>query len=42
VLGHCGSERDGMKYITKLIQQKFPELEVKYFQSEEVFKYTDR
>ncbi len=42
VLGHCGSERDGMKYITGLIQQKFPELEVKYFQSEEVFQYTDR
>ena len=41
VLGHCGSERDGMKYIAKLIQQKFPEIEVQYFRSEEVFAYTD-
>ena len=42
VLGHCGSERDGMKYIAKLIQEKFPALEVRYFQSEEVYTYTDR
>ena len=42
VLGHCGSERDGMKYITGLIQQKFPELEVQYFRSEEVYTYSDR
>ena len=42
VLGHCGSERDGMKYIAGLIQKRFPALEVKYFRSEEVFTYTDR
>ena len=42
VLGHCGSERDGMKYIARLIQEKFPALDVKYFQSEELYTYTDR
>lgn len=42
VLSHCGSERDGMKYIAGLIEKRFPELEVKYFRSEEVYTYTDR
>lgn len=42
VLGHCGSERDGMKYIASLVQQKFPQLEVRYFRSEEVYSYTDQ
>lgn len=42
ILGHCGSERDGMDHIANLIQNRFPELEVKYFKSEEVYTYTDR
>jgi len=42
ILGHCGSERDGMKYIANLIQNRFPELEVKYFKSEEVYTYAER
>lgn len=42
ILGHCGSERDGMKYIAELIQEKFPQLEVKYFKSEEVYTYSER
>lgn len=42
ILGHCGSERDGMAHIAGLIQSRFPDLEVKYFQSEEVYTYTDR
>ena len=42
ILGHCGSERDGMAHIAGLIAKRFPELEVRYFQSEEVYTYTDR
>ena len=42
ILGHCGSERDGMKYISGLIQSRFPELEVKYFKSEEVYTYSEK
>ena len=42
ILGHCGSERDGMKYISELMQEKFPQLEVKYFKSEEVYTYSER
>ena len=42
ILGHCGSERDGMKYIAGLMQEKFPQLEVKYFKSEEVYTYPEK
>jgi hypothetical protein len=42
ILGHCGSERDGMKYIAQLMQEKFPQLEIKYFKSEEVYTYSER
>lgn len=41
ILGHCGSERDGMAHIASLIQQRFNDIEVKYFKSEEVYTYTD-
>ena len=41
ILGHCGSERDGMNHIAGLIQNRFPEIEVKYFKSEEVYTYSE-
>lgn len=41
ILGHVGSERDGMKDICRTIQAMYPSLEVKYFDSGEVYTYTD-
>lgn len=41
ILGHVGSERDGMIYVAERLQQMHPELEVKYFESGEVYTYTD-
>lgn len=41
VLGHIGSERDGMKYVAKLLQTELPELEVTYIEGREVYSYTD-
>ena len=38
-LGHVGSERDGMKYITRLLSNRFTNLAVKYFESGEVYSY---
>lgn len=40
IMGHVGSERDGMKYITDVIRQKHPELAVEYFECGEVYQYT--
>ena len=37
ILGHVGSEREGMVYITDLLKEMFPELTVKYFECEEVY-----
>lgn len=39
VLGHAASERDGMKYITKMIEERFAEngVEFRYFESGETF-----
>ena len=42
VLGHVGSERAGMEYITDCIKALLPDLQVEYFESGEVFSYTDR
>lgn len=42
ILGHCGSERDGMKYIAGLLKEKFPGIEVKYIESREVYTYQER
>ncbi len=39
VLGHEGSERDGMKYLSALLADKHQELSVRYFESEEVYEY---
>lgn len=41
VLGHIGSERDGMMYIADVLKDKHPELEVKYIECGEVYTYTD-
>ena len=41
VLGHIGSERNGMIYIADLLKQRHPELAVRYIESGEVYTYTD-
>lgn len=41
ILGHVGSERAGMVYITDLFAELLPELEFKYFECGEVCTYTD-
>ena len=41
VLGHIGSERDGMMYIADVLRQRHPELDVKYIECGEVYTYSD-
>lgn len=41
ILGHCGSERDGMKLIARKMQEKLPQIETRYFESGEVYTYPD-
>lgn len=41
VLGHVGSERAGMLYVAKCLKEKLPELEIEYFETPELFTYTD-
>ena len=41
ILGHMGSERDGMVYTADMLKKMHPELEVKYFECGEVCTYTD-
>lgn len=41
IMGHIGSERDGMKYAADILSEMHPELEVKYFECGEVYTYTD-
>lgn len=41
IMGHIGSERNGMVYTAELLQEQFPELAVKYFECGEVYTYTD-
>lgn len=41
VLGHCGSERDGMKYLTEIWNNISPEAEGKYFETGELYTYTE-
>ena len=36
-MGHIPSERNGMMYIADILKEKCPDIEVKYFESEEVF-----
>lgn len=40
IMGHAGSERDGMKYTADILSDMFPEIEVKYFECGEVYTYT--
>lgn len=39
VMGHIPSERNGMMYIADILKEKCPDIEVKYFESGEVFQY---
>ena len=41
IMGHIGSERDGMKYTREILKKRFPELDVRYFECGEVYTYTD-
>lgn len=41
ILGHCGSETDGMKHVAGIMQEKLPQLEIRYFESGEVYTYPD-
>ncbi len=38
VMGHCGSERDGMILLADEIRKAHPELDVKYFECDEPFR----
>ena len=40
VLGHCVSERAGMEYLTEILRQKHPELEISYLESGDVYNFT--
>lgn len=41
VLGHMGSERDGMRHCADFLKEKFTEFETCYFECGEVYTYTD-
>ena len=41
VMGHIGSERDGMRLLTQALSENYPTLSVRYFESGEVYTYTD-
>lgn len=41
IMGHIGSERDGMEYVAELLKIKHLEFDVKYFECGEVYSYTD-
>ena len=41
IMGHVGSERDGMEYTARLLKERHPELDVKYFECGEVYTYAD-
>lgn len=41
VLGHIGSERDGMKYTAQILKERQPHLDVRYFECGEVYAYSD-
>ena len=38
VMGHIGSEREGMRYLADLLQNRLPEMEVSYFECGEVYE----
>ena len=41
IMGHIGSERDGMIYVADLLKETIPELDVRYIECGEVYTYTD-
>ena len=41
VLGHIGSERDGMRYLVDLLHEKYPAMKARYIECGEVYRYTD-
>ncbi len=41
ILGHCGSEREGMHYVADLMQERLPQIETRFFDTPEVYSYTD-
>jgi len=41
IMGHIGSERDGMIYTADMLKDMIPSLDVKYFECGEVYTYTD-
>ena len=41
VLGHIGSERDGMKYTAQILKDRQPHLDVRYFECGELYTYSD-
>lgn len=41
VIGHIGSERDGMRLLTERMAEQYPTLDIKYFECGEVYSYTD-
>ena len=42
ILGHIGSERDGMRYLADELKRAHPEIPCAYFECGEVYTYTDR
>ncbi len=38
VMGHIGSEREGMRYLSEILQNRLPELEVRYMECGEVYE----
>ena len=41
VMGHIGSERDGMRLLAKRLSEKYSEFETRYIECGEVYTYTD-
>lgn len=41
VLGHAGSERDGMRLLTERMKKAFPDLETRYFECGEAYTYSE-
>lgn len=40
ILGHCGSERDGMRLLADLLSEQYRDFETRYFECGEVYSYT--
>ena len=41
VMGHIGSERDGMRLLAEKLKKAYPVFETKYIECGEVYTYTD-